>query len=429
MVNHYPNNAPFGCRVEKISGTAFVAPRQYNLQTYLYRAESSFFHNEFEPYNHHLDFANPSTPKHLNPNSHQWPNFVVGGSGDWTEQRLVGSNGAPNQKSGLAMWVFNVKKNMEAQTAFASLDGEALIVPQSGSLDITTELGKMLVRANEIAVIPRGMRYHVDLVDGKPCRGYVCELYQGHFRLPELGIIGSTGLANARDFEIPKAFYDGTLVPDETFAKGVIAVGSAGPGGWKILSRLDRKMWICEQPTTPFSVIAWSGTLYPYKYDMSKFNLLTNAAFDHHDPSLFVILTAPAFGKEPNTAVIDFAALTPRWEVSQDTPWIPWYHRNTMQEFVTPVISDPSLPINDSPDFAPFGAWLNGSMVTHGSNEEEFAQWRNKSMNVPEILMNDGVTICMFETELPLLLTDWALDGVVLNYKNQLEAAFGVAEK
>lgn len=119
----------------------------------------------------------------------------------------MGRNGDPQQKKGLVIWLFNVHKNMDEQTVFSSLEGEALVVPQSGALDITTELGKILVRQNEITVIPRGIKYRVTLPEGKPCRGYMCELFQGHFRLPELGVIGTTGLATSYDFHIPKASF------------------------------------------------------------------------------------------------------------------------------------------------------------------------------------------------------------------------------
>ncbi|KAL5313404.1 hypothetical protein ACEPPN_019137 [Leptodophora sp. 'Broadleaf-Isolate-01'] len=424
LVNSHPKDVPYGCKTEKVSGSAFVAPRAHNLHTYTYRAQASFFHSEFKPWNHHLETANPSPPKHFNPNSYQWANFEIDDKSDWTQQRLFGSNGNAQRKTGMAMWVFSVTEDMKPQTVFTSLDGDALITLQSGSLDITTEMGKMLVRQNEIAVIPRGIRYRVDLIDGIPSRGTVCELYEGHFRLPELGIIGSNGLANSRDFQIPKAFFDGKVVDDATVNMGKLAVVNNGSSDWTIISRLDTKLWACTQEGTPFNVLAWHGTLYPYKYDLARFNMMTNAVYDHHDPSLFVILTAPSLGKEPYTAVVDFAALPAHWEVSEDTMWLPWFHRNTMQEFIWPIVNDTSLPFGGK-DFAPFAAWLNGSMVPHGSNESEYKQWVEKDTSKPEKLMNDGLTIAIHEFECPLLLTDWAFTGAKKNFKNQMEVSFG----
>ena len=46
------------------------------------------------------------------------------------------------------------------------------------------------------------MRFRVLLPDGE-ARGYVAENHGALFRLPELGPIGSNGLANPRDFLTP----------------------------------------------------------------------------------------------------------------------------------------------------------------------------------------------------------------------------------
>ncbi|KAJ9320326.1 hypothetical protein DTO027B5_8579 [Paecilomyces variotii] len=406
LVNNHPQFPPFGTRSEKISGTSFVGPRHKNLHTYVYRVRPAFFHNEYEPYNHHLETANPSPPKHLTPNSYNWPKFELGPGGDfdWTEQHLFGSNGDPTKKTGISIWIFNINKDMKTNTAFMSLDGEALIAPSVGALDIQTELGRLLVRQNEFAVIPRGVKYRVTLPEGKPARGVTLELYQGHFQLPDLGIIGSTGLAHQRDFQIPVAYFEGEFVEDKNSRDGVIAKANNGPG-WTVIARLNYKLWSATQETTPFDVTGWQGNIYPYKYDVSRFSYLGNMSWDHHDPSLFVILTAPAYGKAPGTAIVDFAAVGPRWEASEDTPWVPWYHRNTMQEFVFPIINntDPKLPFNQGRDWAPFGGWLNGSMAAHGENDQEYKYWQEKDTSTPGKLINDGITAGIIETESPLI--------------------------
>lgn len=351
-----------------------------------------------------------------------WPTFKVE-RGDWLEQSLVGSTGNPAQKSGVAIWLFHVDRDMSPQTAFSSQDGEALIVLQSGALDIQTEFGKLLVRQNEIAVIPRGIRYRVSLLNGKPARGTVAELYQGHFRLPELGVIGSVGLASPRDFEIPTAHFEGKV---EGGKDCQVAVADNGPSKWTIVSRLDTKLWSMTQDATPFDVAGWQGTLYPYKYDVKRFCYIANLNYDHADPSVFTILTAPAYGKEPGTAVIDFAAVGPRWSSPEQTLWVPWYHRNTASEYVSPIIhtQDPGFPFNSRDEFGPWGAWLNSNMVTHGSNDEEFAEWQAKDTTKPMKLQDGGITAAIFETELPLVLCDWAFDSAHVNLKDQTKAAF-----
>lgn len=422
--NNHPQRPPLGLRTEKMSGTSLVGPRSHNLYTYMYRIESSHEHHEFTQWNHHLEYANPPPAKNLTPNAVSWPTVPWPEKGDWISQRLVGSNGDPQQKTGLAIWFFNVHKDMDPQTVFSSLDGEALIVPQFGSLDITTELGKMLVRHNEIAVIPRGIRYRVTLPDGKPCRGYVCELYQGHFRLPELGIIGTTGLANSYDFQIPKAAFEGRV---EKGPNGEQIAVANETSEWNIVSRLNTKLWRCSQPTTPFNVVGWQGTLYPYKYDLARVDTIANIRYGHADPSVFVVLTAPSFGKAPGTAVIDFACVGPRWQVAEGTYPLPWFHRNTMQEFVLGIIDDQRLdtPLNDpKADFSPFAAFLNGTMVTHGPDEKHYQAMKASDTTKPVMVQNEGLTFGLFEFECPLYLTDRAMEAAKQNSKRQFSGQF-----
>jgi homogentisate 1,2-dioxygenase len=417
FVNNYPQHAPNGCRTEKISGTSMVAPRAENLQTYMYRAKSSDDHSEFVPWRHELETANPPEPTKFTPNGYWWSDFPSVSEGDWTEQHLLGSNGNAQQRTGVAVWISKVIEDMKSQTAFSSQDGEASIIPQSGALDITTELGKLLVRANEFAVIPREIRYRVTLPDGKPCRGYVWELYQGHFRLPKLGIIGSTGLASPRDFQVPTAFFDGKIVDG-------IAVSKDFDSPWTIISRLDTKLWSCTQDATPFNVSGWQGTLYPYKYDMMRFSSFSNANFDHHGPSLFCIMQARAFGKEPYTSVLDFAVATSRWEAAEDTLRAPWYHRNTMSEFIMPIINNSALPFNGGTKFGPFAGWLNGAMVPHGQTEEEYQLYMNQDTSQPAKLQDEGISVTICETECPLMLSDWAYKRAQKNFKSQVSAIF-----
>ena len=404
-VNNSPQKPSYGLRTERISGSSFTAPRNQNLQTWLYRTSSSLDHSEFECESEAVD-----EPKHWTPNSYMWPAVDVARNQDWTSWRLLGRNGDPAQKSGLAIWLFSATKDMPRCSAYSSLDGDCLIIPQAGALDIQTELGKLLVRQNEIAVIPRGIRYRVTLPTGM-ARGYVCELYQGYFQLPKLGVIGSTGLANQRDFQIPTAFYDGALSSD-----GKVAV--ANDADWTITSRLNGNLWTCTQDHTPFDVAAWHGTFYPFKYDLARYCVLGNVLFDEHDPSLYTVLTVHSH-REPGTAVVDFAIIPPRWVASEDTFQLPYYHRNTMSEFYGPIINaqDPEFPLSKGKEFKPFVAGLNGSMACHGPGEEEFEKAREVDTSKPSKTMQDGVTVFLLETEMPLFLTDWAFEGAVKNLK------------
>lgn len=404
-VNNSPQRPSYGLRTERISGSSFTAPRNQNLQTWMYRTTSSLQHGEFVEWeNQSVDDA-----RHWTPNSYMWPAVDVPPDQDWTSWRLMGRNGDPAEKSGLALWLFSVSKDMPDRTAYSSLDGDCLIIPQAGALDIQTEMGKLLVRQNEIAVIPRGVRYRVTLPTGQ-ARGYVCELYQGHFQLPELGVIGSTGLANQRDFQIPTSFYDGSLSAD-----GQTAI--ANDAEWTVISRLNGKLWRCTQDHTPFDVAAWHGTFYPYKYDLARYCVLGNVLFDEHDPSLYTVLTAPSH-REPGTAVADFAIIPPRWVASEDTFQLPYYHRNTMSEFYGPIVNsqDPAFPLTEGREFRPFVAGLNGSMACHGPGEEEMERARQADTGKPVKAMMDGISLFLLETEMPLFLTGWAFEGAVKNF-------------
>ncbi|OCT44138.1 Homogentisate 1,2-dioxygenase [Cladophialophora carrionii] len=408
LVNNTPQRPPYGLRTERISGSSFTAPRDYNLQTWMYRATSSLEHEDFVPYDQESTATTtptPKTPSTLTPNSYMWPAIPLSGSSDWLAQHLLARNGDPATKTGLAIWLFSTTESMKPNTVFSSLDGDSLIIPQSGALDIQTELGNLLVRQNEICVIPRGIRYRVTLPSG-PCRGYICELFQGHFRLPDLGAIGSTGLANVRDFQVPTAHFDGSL------QDGVAVARNAE---YTIISRQAGRLWHCTQDHTPFDVAAWNGTFYPYKYDLARFCVLGNVAFDEHDPSLYVVLTVPSH-REPGTAVLDFAIIPPRWQVAEDTFWLPYYHRNTMSEFFAPIITeqDKTHPFNGGREFKPFVAGLHPPMTTHGATEEDFEKARTADLK-PTKLMTEGMTVFLLETESPLYLSDWAVEAALTN--------------
>ncbi len=388
------------------------------MHTWLYRITTSLQCDEFTPFDRTSESPSPPAPTHITPNSYLWPNMPVEDGATWIQQKLIGRNGDPQKKLGVAIWVFSVTKDMPANEAFSSLDGETLIVPQSGALDIQTEVGKLLVRQNEIAVIPRGVRCRVTLIDDRPARGYIFELCEGHFQLPVLGVIGSTGLANVRDFQVPVAYFDGSTIDD---GEGGQIAKTTDDEDWRIISRLNGQLWACTQDHTPFDVVAWHGTCYPYKYDLARFCVMGNTLFDHHDPSLFTVLTAPSYSKAPGTAVLDFAIVPPRWQVAKDSLWIPYYHRNVMQEFYFPIIYEqsPDFPFNGGHKFRPFGCGLNGSMAAHGSPEHQYLQATKIDTTKPTKLDADGVMIALLETEQPLCLSEWAFQSSMKNFNGK----------
>ena len=183
-------------------------------------------------------------PKEIPTNFEDYPLDFIGGL------RTVAVNGDPDAQTGMAAHLYLVNQSM-ARRAFVNADGELLIVPQQGALHITTELGRLHIAPGQIALIPRGMAFKV-AVDG-PSRGFVCENYGAALRLPELGPIGSNGLANARDFQAPVAWHEVT------------------EGGYEIVKKYGGQLWTAQQDHTPFDVVAWHGNLCPYQYDTAHF--------------------------------------------------------------------------------------------------------------------------------------------------------------
>ena len=308
--------------------------------------------------------------------------------------KLVAGAGDPTQKQGLGIFVYAAGKHMDEKSAFYSADGDLLIVPQEGDLDIRTEFGWLLVRQMEIAVIPRGVKYNVRLASGR-ARGYALELYQGHFNLPELGPIGSNGLANARDFLAPVASFD------EDFG----ATAHEGPNRHVVTVKFNNTLFQTTQAHTPFDVVAWQGNYYPYKYDLGRFNTIGSISFDHPDPSIFTVLSAPS--AVPGTAVADFVIFPPRWLVGEDTFRPPWYHRNTMSEFMGLICGGYDAKRGGAGGFVPGGASLHNVMSGHGPDAESHEGARAAKLQPQKV--GEGSCAFMFESCLMVGVTEWGL--------------------
>lgn len=386
-----PQKPPYGLYAEKLSGTAFTAPRHENQQSWLYRVLPSAAHSPFEPREASSYNTNPDGPKmHQIPNQLRWDPFDLDETVDWVHSlKLIAGAGDPTLKHGLGILIFAAGKSMGKDEAFYSADGDFLIVLQHGVLDIQTELGKILVRPNEICVIPRGIRYRVSLPAG-PVRGYILELYTGHFQLPELGPIGSNCLANARDFQAPVASFDS---PEE----------AENGKKYTILSKFNGHLFAATQTHTPYDIVAWHGLYYPYKYDLGRFNTIGSISFDHPDPSIFTVLTAPS--SNPGTAIADFVIFPPRWLVAEDTFRPPWYHRNTMSEFMGLIGGEYDAKTGGG--FQPAGASLHNIMSAHGPDAGSHDKASNAELK--PMKMGEGSMAFMFESCFMVGVTDWGL--------------------
>ncbi|OAA40918.1 homogentisate 1,2-dioxygenase [Metarhizium rileyi] len=395
-----PQAPPFGLYAEKLSGTAFTAPRHENKQTWLYRILPSCAHPPYEPSPEDTApelVRSESSKMHYIPNQLRWDPFSHDDSKDHdfvSGLKLVAGAGDPTQKQGLGMYVYAAGKDMDEKAAFYSADGDLLIVPQEGDLDIRTEFGWLLVRQMEIAVIPRGVKYNVRLASG-PARGYALELYQGHFSLPELGPIGSNGLANARDF----------LAPVANFSEDFGATAHEGSNQYLVRVKFNNTLFQTTQAHTPFDVVAWQGNYYPYKYDLGRFNTIGSVSFDHPDPSIFTVLSAPT--PTAGTAVADFVIFPPRWLVGEDTFRPPWYHRNTMSEFMGLICGGYDAKKGGAGGFVPGGASLHNVMSGHGPDAESHEGAR--AAKLEPVKVGAGSCAFMFESCLMVGVTEWGL--------------------
>eukprot|EP00842_Homolaphlyctis_polyrhiza_P001677 jgi/Hompol1/250/HPOL_004117-RA len=319
-----PQKVAYGLYAEQLSGTAFTVPRHDQQRDWLYRIRPSVCHNPFvripsEKLVRNFSVVGDEDPKvecEATPNQLRWSPFEVpaGTKANFVQglHTMCGA-GSPSSRNGLAIHLYSANTDM-VNEAFYNADGDFLIVPQQGTLDIQTELGFLKVSPGEIVVIQRGIRYSVSLPDG-PSRGYICEIFDGHFELPGLGPIGANGLANPRDFLYPVAAYEDK--------EGV---------EYTIINKYQGYLFATTQTHSPFDVVAWHGNYAPYKYDLSRFNTINTVSFDHPDPSIFTVLTAKS--STPGVALADFVIFPPRWMVAENTFRPPYYHRNCMAEFM-----------------------------------------------------------------------------------------------
>lgn len=345
-----PQRPAFGLYAEQLSGAAFTAPRCENRRSWLYRLRPSAGHPPYQPYRRAgLLRSGPFDEVPPSPNRLRWDPLEMAEGVDFVDGLVTyAGNGDPAAQAGVAIHLYAADQSM-ADRVFYDADGELLIVPQQGALRLATELGLLEVAPGEIALIPRGVRFRVEL--SGPSRGYVCENYGAPFRLPELGPIGANGLANARDFLSPVAWYEDREAPVE------------------VVQKFQGGLWTTTLDHSPLDVVAWHGNLAPVKYDLVRFNTMGTVSFDHPDPSIFTVLTSPS--EVPGTANCDFVIFPPRWMVAEDTFRPPWFHRNLMSEFMGLIHGAYDAKAGG---FAPGGASLHNCMSAHGPDRESHAK-------------------------------------------------------
>jgi homogentisate 1,2-dioxygenase len=378
-----PQHPPYGLYTEQISGTAFTAPRYANRRSWLYRIRPSVVHGRFA----RIDSGRLTscfTATEVSPNQLRWdPLPVPTQPTDFLQGLLsIGGNGSPAQQSGCGIHWYVANRSMQNRY-FYNADGELLIVPQLGRLRLTTELGALELEPLEIAVLPRGLRFRVELLE-REARGYVCENFGAPFRLPELGPLGSNALALPRDFQTPVAAYE-----DQE-------------GDFELVAKFMGSLWSAQIDHSPLDVVAWHGNHAPYKYDLRRFNTMGSISYDHPDPSIFLVLQSVS--DTPGVDTIDFVIFPPRWLVMSDTFRPPWFHRNIASEFMGLIHG-----VYDAKKagFLPGGASLHNCMSGHGPDAATVERATRADTTRPDHVTD--TMAFMFETRTVICPTPTAL--------------------
>jgi len=378
-----PQEPPLGLYTEQLSGTAFTVPNVRNRRNWHYRIRPSVRHAwRFVETDRHWIRTAPSRETEPPIGQLRWnpPPFPDEPTNFLTGIRTVATNGDAHTQVGMAAHLYFASESM-ADTYFYNADGEFLIVPQEGTLRMATECGVLVVSPGEICVMPRGMKYRVDLVDG-PARGYICENYGTYLELPERGPIGANGMANPRDFLYPVAAFEDTERAGELYVK------------------FDGRLFMVELDYSPLDVVGWHGNHAPYKYDLRKYNVMGSISFDHPDPSIFTVLTSPSATE--GMANVDFVVFADRWLVGEHTFRPPYYHKNIMSEFMGILYG-----VYDAKEegFEPGGMSLHNMYFPHGPDHDAWLKATQSELK-PEKL-SDTMSF-MFETRYPLIPTAYA---------------------
>ncbi len=381
-----PQQTPFGLYAEQLSGTAFTAPRHQNLRSWQYRLRPSAEHSPYTLLGCGNIRTAPCDEAHASPNRLRWnPLALPTQPTDFLDGLFtIATTGDASAERGMATHIYAANTSMKR--CFYNADGELLILPELGELILKTEFGIIAIKPGDVAVIPRGIKFRVEC-DGN-VRGYVCENYGQPFRLPDLGPIGANGLANARDFFTPVAWFED--VKDET----------------EIIAKFGGNLWLCRTKGSPLNVVAWHGNYAPYKYDLARFNVINTVSFDHIDPSIFTVLTSPS--DLAGTANVDFVIFPPRWMVAEHTFRPPWFHRNAMSEYMGLIHGQYDAKASG---FLPGGGSLHNRFSAHGPDAAVYRKATTDALN-PHYLAN--TLAFMFESRTVLQPTAFAMASVAL---------------
>ena len=375
-----PRPAPLGLQAEQLSGTGFVAPRELNQRTWMYRLRPSAGHPPFAPLRHPTFTAAFDGPPEINLVAHD-PLPIPEAPTDFIDGlHTYGGQGSAALRRGFAIHLYAANRSMDNRT-FYNADGDLVVLPQEGELVVKTELGSLDVPPGHLIVIPRGIKFSV-LLRGPSARGFVGEVFGRHFELPDRGVVGANGLADARHFVVPCAAFEDRLDP-----------------GHRLTAKLGGALHETTVDRSPYDVVAWHGNYTPYAYDISLFCPVGNVAFDHPDPSVHLVLSAPM--DERGADALDLVAFPTRWDPAEHTFRPPFHHRNAVTEW-NAIISDAGHgPFRSGRHF------LTPCMTAHAVLADSVEHGMLRDTGKPRQVGGSGLWF-QFETALPITLTDWA---------------------
>ncbi|MBA2711912.1 MAG: homogentisate 1,2-dioxygenase [Tatlockia sp.] len=370
-----PQKCALGLYAEQLSGTAFSRPRHLNLHSWLYRTLPSVVHEDYQPY---LKSKPQVFARDQAPNPFRWSPFEP----PKMQQDFVDGLFHIAGNKLCNAYIYQCNQSMENRY-FSNNDGEMLLVPYLGELVLHTEFGKLIISPGQIAVIPRGVKFYVQ-VSSPLAAGYLCENFRAPFTLPQLGILGANALANPRHFLYPQASFE--------MKKGELS----------LICKYQHRLWTAKTNNSPLNVVAWHGNYAPYCYDLTLFNTINTVSFDHPDPSIFTVLTSES--DTPGAANLDFVIFPPRWMVAEHSFRPPYFHRNLMSELMGLIYGDYDAK---KEGFSPGGVSVHNCMTAHGPDNDSYQNAISQEL-VPTLY--EKTLAFMFETHLPWLISEEALN-------------------
>ena len=179
-----PQKCPMGLYAEQLSGTPFTYQKHRNQRSWLYRIMPTCKHGAWvdrtADFPYWISDFQCSKGLKVTPEQLRWAPQKFSDSLFHQSIKTMAGAGSPDLKQGLTISHYSFAKSMtQRRIAMYNSDGDMLIVPQVGTLQVTTEFGKLRVEPKEVLIVPRGVKFSMDIEQGNG-RGWIAELFKGH---------------------------------------------------------------------------------------------------------------------------------------------------------------------------------------------------------------------------------------------------------